>query len=467
MLSIQILEHTYAPGMEIPIPELPSLGRHIYHRCVSLYAEHTIIGPHLWPTYGDSYTRIALVGSTYISQMRQSLCWAYNYWNTPMTHLWRSLYPNCPRWVDIYITDASVSMLSIQILEHTCAPGMEIPIPELPSLGRHIYHRCISLYDEQICIGTHLCPSYGDSYTRISVSLSAEHTTLGTHLCPMYWDSYTRITILVPTYISQMRQSQCWAYNDWNTPMPQRWRFLYPNYRHWVDIYITAAPASMLSIQLLKDTYVSAMEIPLPVIPSLGRNIYHWWVSLYAEHKNIGTHLCSRYGDSYTRITVIGSTYISQMRQSLCWAYNNWTTPMTHLWRFLYPNCPRWVDIYITDASVSMLSIQLLEHTYDPPMEIPIPELPSLGRHIYHRCVSLYAEHTNIGTHLCSGYGDSYTRITVIGSTYISQMRQSLCWAYSYWNTPVLRVWKFLYPNYRHWVDIYITDASVSMLSIQ
>ena len=83
--------------------------------------------------------------------------------------------------------------------------------------------------------------------------------------------------------------------------------------------------------------------------------------------------------------------------------------------------------IYITDASVSMLSIQLLEHTYAPGMEIPIPELPSLGRHIYHRCVSLYAEHTIIGTHLCPRYGDSYTRITVIGSTYISQMRQSLC----------------------------------------
>ena len=83
--------------------------------------------------------------------------------------------------------------------------------------------------------------------------------------------------------------------------------------------------------------------------------------------------------------------------------------------------------IYITDASVFMLSIQLLEHTYAPGMEIPIPELPSLGRHIYHRCVSLYAEHTIIGTHLCLSYGDSYTRITVIGSTYISQMRQSLC----------------------------------------
>ena len=74
-----------------------------------------------------------------------------------------------------------------------------------------------------------------------------------------------------------------------------------------------------------------------------------------------------------------------------------------------------------------MMSIQLLEHTYVPAREIPIPELPSLGRHIYHSCASLYAEHTIIGTHLCLSYGDSYTRNTVIGSKYISQMSQSLC----------------------------------------
>ena len=57
--------------------------------------------------------------------------------------------------------------------------------------------------------------------------------------------------------------------------MSQLWRFLYPNDRHWVDIYITDAPASMMSIQLLEDTYVSVMEIPIPEIPSLGRHIYH------------------------------------------------------------------------------------------------------------------------------------------------------------------------------------------------
>ena len=231
-------------------------------------------------------------------------------------------------------------MLSMQLLEHTYAPGMEIPIPELPSLCRHIYHRC--------------------------VSLSAEHTTLGTHLCPMYGDSYTRITILVPTYISQMRQSQCWAYNNWNTPMFQVWRFLHPNYRHWVDIYITDASVSMLNIQLLEHTYAPGMEIPIPELPSLCRHIYHRCVSLYAEHTIIEKQLCHRYGDSYTQITVIGSTYI-----------------------------------YITDASVSILCMQLLGNTYVLGMEILIPELPPLGRHIYHRCVSPYDEHTIIGTHLC------------------------------------------------------------------
>ena len=283
--------------MEIPIPELPSLCRHIYHRCVSLNAEHTIIGTHLCHRYGDSYTQITVIGSTYI-----------------------------------YITDTSVFILSMQLLGHTYVLGMEIPTPKLPPLGRHIYHRCLSL---------------------------------------------------------------CWAYNYWNPPMPQQWRFLYPNYRHWVDIYITDPSVFMLSIQLFVNSYDPGMEIPTSELPSLGRHIY------------------------------------------------------------------------ITDASVSMLSIKLLEHTYVPAREIPIPELPSLGRHIYHSCASLYAEHTIIERHLCLSYGDSYTRNTVIGSTYISQMSQSLCWAYKYWNTPMLQVWRFLYQNYRHWVDIYITYASVSMLSIQ
>ena len=253
--------------------------------------------------------------------------------------------------------------------------------------------------------------------------------------------------------------------------MSQLGRFLYPNYLHWVDIYITAAPASMLSIQLLKDIYVSAMEIPIPVIPSLGRHIYHSCASLYAEHTIIERHLCLSYGDSYTRNTVIGSKYISQMSKSLCWAYKYWNTLMLQVWRFLYPNYRHWVDIYITDASVSMmskyvlehpyvpameipipvlasvslLSIQRLEHTYAPCMEIPIPELPSLCRHIYHRCVSLNAEHTIIGTHLWPTYGDSYTRIALVGSTYISQLRQPLCWAYNYWKTPMSQLWRFLY----------------------
>ena len=221
MLSIELLEHTYAPGMEIPIPELPSLGRHIYHRCVSLYAEHTIIGTHLCPSYGDSYTRISVIGSTYISQMRQLLWWAYNYWKTPLSQLWRFLYPKYRHWVDIYITDESVSLLSMQFLEQTYAPGMEIPIPELPSLCRHKYHRC--------------------------VSLNAERTIIGTHLC-------------------------------------QVWRFLHPNYRHWVDIYITDASVSMLNIQLLEHTYATGMEIPIPELPSLCRHMYHRCVSLYAEH---------------------------------------------------------------------------------------------------------------------------------------------------------------------------------------
>ena len=111
-------------------------------------------------------------------------------------------------------------MMSIQLLEHTYVPAREIPIPELPSLGRYIY--------------------------------------------------------------------------------------------------IRAAPASMLSIQLLKDTYVSAMEIPIPILASLGRHIYHTCASFYAEHAFIGRHLCLSYGDSYTRNTVIGSTYISRISQSLC-----------------------------------------------------------------------------------------------------------------------------------------------------
>ena len=111
--------------------------------------------------------------------------------------------------------------------------------------------------------------------------------------------------------------------------MPKVWRFLYPNYRHCVDIYITDASVSTLSIQLLKNSYVTGMEIPVPKLPLLGRHIY------------------------------------------------------------------------ITDASVSILSMQLLGNTYVLGMEILIPELPPLGRHIYHRCVSPYDEHTIIGTHLC------------------------------------------------------------------
>ena len=263
-----LLEHTYDPPMEIPIPELPSLGRHIYHRCVSLYDEQIFIGTHLCSSYGDSYTCISVIGSTYISQMRQLLCWVCNYWKTPMSQLWRFLYPKYRHWVDIYITDKAVSLLSIQRLEHTYAPCMEIPIPQLPSLCRHIYHRC--------------------------VSLNAEHTIIGTHLCSRYEDSYTQITVIGSTYISQMRQSLCWTYNYWNTPMPQVWRFLYPNYRHCVDIYITDASVSTLSIQLLKNSYVTGMEIPIPKLPLLGRHIY-----------------------------------ISRMHQSLYWACNYWDTLMS------------------------------------------------------------------------------------------------------------------------------------------
>ena len=296
-LSIQLLKNNYVTGMEIPIPKLPLLGRHIY------------------------------------------------------------------------ITDASVSILSMQLLGHTYVLGMEILIPELPSLGWHIYHICVSLYAEHTIIGPHLWPTYGDSYTRIAlvgstyiyhrcVSLYAEHTVIGTHLCPRYGDSYTRITVIGSTYISLMCQSLCWAYNYWNTPMPQVCRFLYPNYRHWVDIYITDASVSMLSIQLLKHTYVPPMEISIPELPSLGRHIYHTCASFYAEHTIIGRHLCLSYGDSYTRNTVIGSTYISRISQSLCWACNSWNTPMPQVWRFLYPNYHPCADIYITDESVSMLSIQ-------------------------------------------------------------------------------------------------------------
>ena len=170
-----------------------------------------------------------------------------------------------------------------------------------------------------------------------------------------YGDSYTRNTVIGSIYISRMSQSLCLTYNYWNTPMPHVWRFLYPNYRHCVDIYITDASVSTLSIQLMKNSYVTGMEIPIPKLPLLGRHIY------------------------------------------------------------------------ITDASVYILSMQLLGHTYVLGMEIFIPELPPLGRHIYHRCASLYAEHTIIERHLCLSYGDSYTRISVIGSTYISQLRQPLC----------------------------------------
>ena len=297
MLSIQILEHTYAPSMEIPILN--------YRHWVDIYITYASV----------SMLSIQLLEHTYDPPME-----------IPIPEL-----PSLGR--HIYITDASVSMLSIQLLEHTYAPGMEIPIPELPSLGRHIYHWCVNLY--------------------------AKHTIIVKQLWPRYRDSYTRITILMPTYISQMRQSQCWAYNNWNTPLSQVWRFLHPNYRHWIDMYITDASVSMLNIQLLQLTYVPGMELSIPELPSLGRHIYHRCLSLYAEHKIIGT-------------------------------------PMSQVWRFLYPNYRHWVDMYITDTSGSRLRIKLLEHNYVPAMEIPIPELQSLARHIYRRRVSLCAEHTLI-----------------------------------------------------------------------
>ena len=250
-----------------------------------------------------------------------------------MTHLWRFLYPNCPRWVDIYITDASVSMLSIQLLEHTYDPPMEIPIPELPSLGRHIYHRCVSLYAEHTKL-EHTCapgmeipipelPSLGRHiYHRLLEIPIPELPSLG-HRCV---NLYAKHTIIVCPSIL--------------------WRF-------------TDASVSMLNIQLLQLTYVPGMELSIPKLPSLGRHIYHRCLSLYAEHKIIGT-------------------------------------PMSQVWRFLYPNYRHWVDMYITDTSGSRLRIKLLEHNYVPAMEIPIPELQSLARHIYRRRVSLCAEHTLI-----------------------------------------------------------------------
>ena len=163
------------------------------------------------------------------------------------------------------------------------------------------------------------------------------------------------------------------------------------------------------------------MEIPIPELPSLCRHIYHRCVSLNAEHTIIGTHLCHRYGDSYTQITVIGSTYI-YIYHGYISLYTEHAIIGTHL-------CPRYGDsytqitvigsTYISQMPQSMLSIQLLEPTYAPAMEIPISELPSLGRHIYHRSVSLYAEHTIICKQLWPRYGDSYIRIAFIGSTYI------------------------------------------------
>ena len=186
-----------------------------------------------------------------------------------MSRLW-----NYRHWVDIYITDKSVSLLSMQFLN---TPMPSRPIPELPSL---YITQCVSLY------------------------------------------------------------------------------------RHWVDIYITDASVSMLSIQLLEHTYAPGMEIPIPELPSLGRHIYHRCVSLYAEHTIIEKQLCPGMEIPIPKLPSLGR------------------------------------HIYITDASVSILSMQLLGHTYVPGMEIPIPELPSLGRHIYHICVSLHAEHTIIGPHL-------------------------------------------------------------------
>ena len=176
--------------MKIPLPQLPPLGRYIYHKCVSLYAEHTIIGTHLCPRHGDSCTRINRPWvDLYITDASVSMLSKQLLKNTyaPGMEIPIPELPLLGRHIDI--TDASVSILSMQLLEHTYAPGMEIPVPELPPLGRHIYlyiyicHRCISLYTEHAIIGTHLCPRYGDSYTRI--------TAIGS------------------TYISQLRQPLC------------------------------------------------------------------------------------------------------------------------------------------------------------------------------------------------------------------------------------------------------------------
>ena len=76
------------------------------------------------------------------------------------------------------------------------------------------------------------------------------------------------------------------------------------------------------------------------------------------------------------------------------------------------------------DAVVSMLSIQLFEHTYDPGMEIFIAEVLSLNE-------------------------------------YMSQVRHSLCLAHNYLNPTMSQVWKPLYPNYRDQVDICVTDKAL------
>ena len=170
----------------------------------------------------------------------------------------------------------------------------------------------------------------------------------------------------------------------------------YSLYFQYPDIYITDASVFMLSIQLLVNSYDPGMEIPTSELPSLGRHIYNTDASV-----------------SMLSIKLLEYTYVPGME-----------IPIPKL-----PSLGRY--IYITDAWVSTLSIQLLEYTYVPGMKIPLPQLPPLGRYIYHKCVSLYAEHTIIGTHLCPRHGDSCTRIN------------------------------------RPWVDLYITDASVSMLSKQ
>ena len=187
--------------MKIPLPHLPPLGRYIYHKCVSLYAEHTIIGTHLCPRHGDFCTRI----------------------NRP--------------WIDLYITDASVSMLSKQLLKNTYAPGMEIPIPELPLLGRHI-----DITDASVSI--------------LSMQL-LEHTYA------------PGMEIPIP-----------------ELPLLGRHIYIY------IYIYVTDASVFILSMQLLGHTYVLGMEILIPELPPLGRHIYHSCASLYAEHTIIGTHLC-------------------------------------------------------------------------------------------------------------------------------------------------------------------------------